>query len=64
MNQVGIDHLRALPVAPQRHFIAGRFAPIRDGKKTLLAFADLVEKHALELAVLRSRDNGAEIGMH
>lgn len=32
-------------------------------KKTLLAFADLVEKHALELAVLGSRDNGTEIGI-
>jgi gamma-glutamyl-gamma-aminobutyraldehyde dehydrogenase len=32
-------------------------------KKTLLAFADLVEKNALELAVLGSRDNGVEIGM-
>jgi gamma-glutamyl-gamma-aminobutyraldehyde dehydrogenase len=32
-------------------------------KKTLLAFADLVEKNALELAVLGSRDNGTEIGM-
>ena len=32
-------------------------------KKVLLAFADLIERHALELAVLGSRDNGTEIGM-
>lgn len=32
-------------------------------KKTLLKLADLVEKHALELAVLGVRDNGTEIGM-
>lgn len=32
-------------------------------KKTLLRFADLVERHALELAVLGVRDNGTEIGM-
>jgi gamma-glutamyl-gamma-aminobutyraldehyde dehydrogenase len=32
-------------------------------KKTLLAFADLIDKHALELAVLGVRDNGTEIGM-
>jgi 4-(gamma-glutamylamino)butanal dehydrogenase len=32
-------------------------------KATLLAFADLVEAHALELAVLGVRDNGTEIGM-
>ena len=112
MKQAEIDQLRALPVAPQSHFVAGRFAPSRDGrtmesvspidgrvlasladggpddvdaavaaaraayekgvwsrrapaqrKKTLLAFADLIDKHALELAVLGSRDNGTEIGM-
>jgi gamma-glutamyl-gamma-aminobutyraldehyde dehydrogenase len=32
-------------------------------KKVLLNFADLVEKHAAELAVLGVRDNGTEIGM-
>jgi len=32
-------------------------------KRVLLAFADLIERHALELAVLGSRDNGTEIGM-
>lgn len=32
-------------------------------KKVLLAFADLIESHALELAVLGVRDNGTEIGM-
>ncbi len=32
-------------------------------KKVLLRLADLIEKHALELAVLGVRDNGTEIGM-
>ncbi|CAM5388105.1 aldehyde dehydrogenase family protein [Mycolicibacterium aubagnense] len=32
-------------------------------KKVLLKLADLIEKHALELAVLGVRDNGTEIGM-
>ncbi|ART99768.1 aldehyde dehydrogenase family protein [Yoonia vestfoldensis] len=32
-------------------------------KKVLLRWADLVEAHALELAVLGVRDNGTEIGM-
>ena len=32
-------------------------------KKTLYSFADLIEKHALELAVLGVRDNGTEINL-
>jgi gamma-glutamyl-gamma-aminobutyraldehyde dehydrogenase len=32
-------------------------------KKVLLRFAELVERHAMELAVLGVRDNGTEIGM-
>jgi 4-(gamma-glutamylamino)butanal dehydrogenase len=32
-------------------------------KKTMLRIADLIEKHALELAVLGVRDNGTEISM-
>lgn len=32
-------------------------------KKVLFKLADLIEKHALELAVLGVRDNGTEIGM-
>jgi NAD-dependent aldehyde dehydrogenases len=32
-------------------------------KKALLKFAELIEKHALELAVLGVRDNGTEISM-
>ena len=32
-------------------------------KKVLLRFAELIEAHALELAVLGVRDNGTEIGM-
>lgn len=37
--------------------------PPAQRKKTLLAVADLIEKHALEPAVLGSRDNGTEIAM-
>ncbi len=32
-------------------------------KKVLLRFAELIEQHALEIAVLGVRDNGTEIGM-
>lgn len=32
-------------------------------KKTLFAIADLIDRHALELAVLGVRDNGTELGM-
>ncbi|KWV58635.1 aldehyde dehydrogenase [Bradyrhizobium macuxiense] len=32
-------------------------------KKVLLKFAELIEQHALEIAVLGVRDNGTEIGM-
>ncbi|MEP4194041.1 MAG: aldehyde dehydrogenase [Aliishimia sp.] len=32
-------------------------------KKVLMKWADLIQKHALELAVLGVRDNGTEIGM-
>ena len=112
MEQAQIDRLRARPVPPQRHLIAGRGVESRDGaridvvspvdgaalttladgaapeidaavaaarrayergvwsrrapaerKKILLAFAQLIEAHALELAVLGVRDNGTEIAM-
>lgn len=39
-----------------------RMAP-QGRKKVLLRLADLIEKHAVELAVLGVRDNGTEIGM-
>lgn len=39
-----------------------RMAPA-ERKKRLLKLADLIEAHALELAVLGVRDNGTEIGM-
>ena len=35
----------------------------RDRKKILLRFAELIEKHSIELAVLGVRDNGTEINM-
>lgn len=51
--------------AARRAYESGAWSrrPPAQRKRTLLAFADLVEKHALELAVLGSRDNGVEIGM-
>jgi gamma-glutamyl-gamma-aminobutyraldehyde dehydrogenase len=38
-------------------------APPADRKKVMLKIADLIEKHALELAVIGVRDNGTEISM-
>ncbi|MGJ4949670.1 aldehyde dehydrogenase [Bradyrhizobium sp. HKCCYLS20291] len=61
-NAADID--RAV-VAARRVYDSGawsRVAPA-ERKRVLLRFADLVESHALELAVLGVRDNGTEIGM-
>lgn len=46
-------------------FDDGRWAnqPPAARKKVMLRWAELIEKHALELAVLGVRDNGTEIGM-
>ena len=110
MDQSKIDNLRQQKIAPQGHFIDGRWQAPRevlevtspidgrslttigradaeevnqavaaarrafdDGrwsrmapagrKKILHRIADLIETHALELAVLGVRDNGTEIGM-
>ncbi|WP_282608639.1 aldehyde dehydrogenase [Pelagibius sp. Alg239-R121] len=51
--------------AARRSFESGRWsnAPPVHRKKVLLRLADLVEAHALELAVLGVRDNGTEISM-
>jgi gamma-glutamyl-gamma-aminobutyraldehyde dehydrogenase len=51
--------------AARRSFEAGRWsrsAP-SERKKVLFRIAELIEKHALELAVLGVRDNGTEISM-
>ena len=51
--------------AARRSYESGawsRMAPV-ERKKKLLKLADLIEAHALELAVLGVRDNGTEIGM-
>ncbi len=58
------DMQRAIAAA-RRAFEDGRWsrqAPAAR-KKVLLKLADLIEKHALELAVLGVRDNGTEINM-
>lgn len=51
--------------AARRAFDDGRWsrkAPA-ERKKVLMKLADLIDRHALELAVLGVRDNGTEIGM-
>ncbi|WP_300519529.1 aldehyde dehydrogenase [Aliiroseovarius sp.] len=49
----------------RRAFDDGRWSRLAPSgrKKVLHRLADLIEKHALELAVLGVRDNGTEIGM-
>ncbi len=51
--------------AARRAFDDGRWSRAAPAhrKKVLHRLADLIEKHALELAVLGVRDNGTEIGM-
>ncbi len=51
--------------AARRAFEAGRWsrAAPAERKKVMHRIADLIEKHALELAVLGVRDNGTEISM-
>ena len=55
----------AAVAAARRSFAAGtwsRTAPA-DRRKVMLRIADMIDKHALELAVLGVRDNGTEISM-
>jgi gamma-glutamyl-gamma-aminobutyraldehyde dehydrogenase len=51
--------------AARRAFDDGRWSDMAPAarKKILLKWADLIETHAVELAVLGVRDNGTEIGM-
>ncbi|MEN8656588.1 MAG: aldehyde dehydrogenase family protein, partial [Marivita sp.] len=51
--------------AARKAFDDGRWSrmPPQSRKKVLLRLGDLIEAHALELAVLGVRDNGTEIGM-
>ncbi|MEO5621781.1 MAG: aldehyde dehydrogenase [Cypionkella sp.] len=51
--------------AARRSFEAGKWsrAAPAERKKVLFRIAELIEKHALELAVLGVRDNGTEISM-
>ena len=57
--------MEAAIAAARAAFEDGRWAgqPPAARKKVLLKWADLIEAHALELAVLGVRDNGTEIGM-
>ena len=61
-SRVDVD--RAVQAA-RRAFDDGRWSaqPPAARKKVLHRIADLIEQHALELAVLGSRDNGTEISM-
>ena len=61
----GADDVHRAVAAARAAFEKGawsRAAPA-ERKKVLLKVADLIEKHALELAVLGVRDNGTEISM-
>ena len=51
--------------AARRSFAAGKWsrAAPAERKKVMLRIADLIDRHALELAVLGVRDNGTEISM-
>lgn len=51
--------------AARRAFEAGKWARAApaERKKVMLRIADLIDRHALELAVLGVRDNGTEISM-
>ncbi|CUX04019.1 MULTISPECIES: aldehyde dehydrogenase family protein [Hyphomicrobiales] len=61
----GSEDVNRAVAAARRSFEAGhwsRMAP-KDRKKILLRWADLIDRHALEIAVLGARDNGTEIRM-
>ena len=55
----------AAVAAARRSFEAGKWSRAAPGerKRVLLRLADLIDQHALELAVLGVRDNGCEITM-
>ena len=55
----------AAVAAARRGFDAGKWsrAAPAERKRVLMRIADLIERHALELAVLGVRDNGTEISM-
>ncbi|NSY40622.1 aldehyde dehydrogenase family protein [Leisingera sp. ANG59] len=59
-----VDMDRAVAAA-RRSFEAGVWSGMAPGerKKVMLKWADLIERHALEIAVLGSRDNGTDIRM-
>jgi gamma-glutamyl-gamma-aminobutyraldehyde dehydrogenase len=59
-----VDMDRAVAAA-RRSFAAGVWSGMAPGerKKVLLRWADLIERHTLEIAVLGARDNGTDIRM-
>jgi gamma-glutamyl-gamma-aminobutyraldehyde dehydrogenase len=59
------EDVDAAVAAARRAFDDGRWSDLAPAarKKILLNWADLIEAHALELAVLGVRENGTEIGM-
>ena len=60
----GVDVDRAV-IAARQAFNDGRWSALAPSarKKVLHRIADLIEQHAVELAVLGSRDNGTEVSM-
>ena len=60
----GVDVGNAV-LAAKQSFDSGSWskASPANKKKVLMTWADLIEKHAVELAVLGCRDNGTEFGM-
>ncbi|MHA6265167.1 aldehyde dehydrogenase [Arenibacterium sp. CAU 1754] len=59
------DDANAAISAARRAFDDGRWSGLapKERKAVLLKWADLIEAHALEIAVLGVRENGTEIGM-
>ena len=59
------DDAKAAVSVARRAFDDGRWSGLApaERKKILLKWADLIEKNAVELAVLGVRDNGTEISM-
>lgn len=65
LAEAGVADVDMAVAAARRSFDKGvwsRAAPA-ERKKVMFRIADLIEKHALELAVLGVRDNGTEISM-
>ena len=65
IGRADTDEVNQAVAAARRAFDDGRWSRMSPAgrKKIMHRIADLIEAHALELAVLGVRDNGTEIGM-